>query len=503
MTNGRGRSGAEVAMGSGCGKKAHRKQKKMSTRFAGWFAILVVSVLVCWPPVSGLTAAPKASKAPTSDLHLKLSNNGRYLVDQKGNPFLVVGDSPWSLIAQLDQKDMGTYLEDRQKRGFNSIIVNLLEHKFCTSPPRTRSGLAPFNKPGDFSTPNDAYFDFAHQAIERAGEHGMVVWLAPAYLGYGGGDEGFFREIKAGGREKLRAYGRFVGKRFKDLPNIVWMLGGDYTPEVPDQWVVTELARAIREEDPTHLMTAHHSPGSSAVAAFGEQEWLAVNTVYGYEKTLFRPMLAEYLRKPVRPFVLLETTYEGEHDSTPDQIRRQAYWAMLSGACGQFFGNNPIWHFDGPGLFPAQMNWQQALGAAGSHDIALLRDLFIHLPWQQLAPEDNHAILAEGYGSDTATALTAWMTDGNLSVTYIPSTGTDGRELTIAMGRFAKPVTARWYNPTNGRFVQVEGSSFANRATHRLRTPGDNGTGANDWVLILNDKTPAQSLGRISERPGE
>jgi len=462
----------------------------MNSRFAGRFATLVLSVLVTWPPVRGLTAAPPASNAPTSDLLLKLSNNGRYLVDQKGNPFFVVGDSPWSLIVQLDEKDRETYLEDRQKRGFNSLIVNLLEHKFCTSPPRTRAGLAPFHTAGDFSTPNDAYFDFAHQVIERAGEHGMVVWLAADYLGYGGGDEGFFRETKAGGREKLRAYGRFVGKRFRDLPNIVWMLGGDYTPEAPDQWVVDELAGAIREEDPTHLMTAHHSPESSAVAAFGEQEWLGINTVYGYEKTLFRPMLAEYLRKPVRPFVLLETTYEGEHNSTPDQIRRQAYWAMLSGACGQFFGNNPIWHFDGPGLFPAKLSWQQALGAAGSQDIALLRELFIHLPWQQLAPEDHHALLTEGYGSDTATALTAWTADGKLSVTYIPSTSTDGRELMVAMDRFEKPVTACWYNPTNGRFVEVEGSPCANRATHRFRTPGDNGTGTNDWVLILDAGYP-------------
>jgi hypothetical protein len=445
---------------------------------------IVLSLLVSWPLVGGSRAAPKASTA--SNLLLKESGNGRYLVDQKGNPFLVVGDSPWSLIVQLDEKDRETYLEDRQRRGFNSIIVNLLEHKFCTSPPRTRSGLAPFNMPGDFSTPNEAYFDFARQVIERAGEHGMVVWLAPNYLGYGGGDEGFFREIKAGGKEKLRAYGRFVGKRFKDLPNIVWMLGGDYTPEAPDQWVVNELAEAIREEDPVHLMTAHHSPESSAVAAFGEQEWLAVNNFYGYEKTLFRPLLAEYQRQPVRPLVLLETTYEGEHDSTPDQIRRQAYWAILSGACGQFFGNNPIWHFDGPGLFPARMSWQQALGATGSHDIALLRELFIHLPWQELVPENNHAIVAEGLGSGTTTALSACTADGKLSVTYIPSTGTGGRELRIALGRFAKPVTARWYNPTNGKFVEVEGSPYSNRVTHRLLTPGDNGTGTNDWALILD-----------------
>ena len=293
---------------------------------SGRIITFILSVLVLSQPLRGWAAA-WASNESTADLCLKLSDNGRYLVDQKGNPFLVVGDSPWSLIVQLNEKDRETYLEDRQKRGFNTIIVNLLEHKFSTHAPNTLTGLAPFKTPGDFSTPNNAYFDLAHEVVEQAGEHGMVVWLAPAYLGYGGGDEGFFREIKAGGKEKLRAYGKYVGKRFKDLPNIVWMLGGDYTPDPSDQWVVNDLAAAMREEDPTHLMTAHHSPNSSAVEAFGEQPWLTVNNFYGSEKTLFRPMLAEYARKPVRPFVLQETTYEDEHNATPDLIRRQAYWA--------------------------------------------------------------------------------------------------------------------------------------------------------------------------------
>jgi len=103
-----------------------------------------------------------------------------------------------------------------------------------------------------------------------------------------------------------------------------------------------------------------------------------------------------------------------------------------------------------------------------------------------LVPEANHAVLVEGYGSDTSTTLTAMTADGKLAVSYIPSTGTHGRELTVALSRFAKPVTARWYNPTNGRVVSVVGSPLLNRDTRRIRTPGDNGTRADDWVLVLD-----------------
>ena len=140
---------------------------------------------------------------------LKAGEDGRYLVDQKGEPFLVVGDTAWSLIVQLGEGDIDRYLEDRRKRGFNSIIVNLIEHKFCTAPPKTRAGLTPFTQVGDFSTPDPDYFDFAHKVVKKANERGIVAWLFPAYLGYGGGDEGWFREMKASGRAHLRTYGRF------------------------------------------------------------------------------------------------------------------------------------------------------------------------------------------------------------------------------------------------------------------------------------------------------
>ena len=49
---------------------------------------------------------------------------------------------------------------------------------------------------------------------------------------------------------------------------------------------------------------------------------------------------------------------------------------MLSGAAGQFFGNNPIWHFDGPTLFPFTGDWRQALDAAGSRDMSHLAAFF-------------------------------------------------------------------------------------------------------------------------------
>jgi len=431
-----------------------------------------------------LVESPAQASSPAYPL--KKSATGRFLIDQKEKPFLVLGDSAWSLIAQLGDKEIDQYLDDRAKRGFNSLIVNLIEHKFCTNVPATRAKIAPFQKMGDFSTPNPAYFDFAYNVVKKAKDRGIVVWLFPAYLGYGGGNEGWFQDMKATGKGNLHRYGRFVGKRFKDLPNLVWVMGGDFTPPKEDQWTVTEIAKGIHEEDTQHLMSAHGGPSShSAVIAFGESDWLTVNSVYSYEKTLFRPLLTEFHRPRTRPFVLLESVYEGEHDSKPHEIRRQSYWAMLSGACGQFFGNNPIWHFDGPGLFPFTTTWQKALDGTGSRDMARLRRAFAELAWHELAPDESHTIVTKGYGKDLSTVLTAKTPDRTLAISYVPSTEMHSQVLTIDLARFSRPVTARWYNPTDGRFTVISNQPFPNHGARALQTPGDNGTGAYDWLLVL------------------
>jgi hypothetical protein len=430
------------------------------------------------------TAKPKAENAAYP---LKASSNGRFLVDRNDRPFLLVGDTAWSLIVQPDEAGIDRYLDDRAKRGFNAIIVNLIEHRFASRAPATRAGVAPFKTPGDFSTPDPAYFDFAHRVVEKAAARGICVWLFPAYLGANGGEDGWFKEMKACGREKVLAYARFVAGRFRDLPNVVWVVGGDFTPPAADLWTATDVGRALHEADPARLVSGHPRPEDTASSAFGDEAWLGVDAVYSYNPVLSDPVVAQYRRerRTPKPFVLLETTYEGEHDSTPPQIRRLAWSAMLGGACGQFFGNNPIWHFDGPGIFETKVTWQQALDGPGSRDMTRLRDLLAPLPWHRLAPEQGHNVVTDGYGKGTAAALTALADDRRLSLTYVPATGVGPRDLTINLGTYPAPVTARWYNPTDGHFTAAAEKPLPNRSAHVFHTPGDNGTKANDWVLVV------------------
>lgn len=93
--------------------------------------------------------------------------------------------------------------------------------------------------------------------------------------------------------------------------------------------------------------------------------------------------------------------------------------------------------------------------------------------------------MTDGRGTGVGTAPTARTGDGRLSVTYVPSTGTDSRALAVDFGRFPGPVAARWYNPADGRFTAIGDVPHPNRRTHAFRTLGDNGAKANDWLLIL------------------
>ena len=214
---------------------------------------------------------------------------------------------------------------------------------------------------------------------------------------------------------------------------------------------MTEIGEGLREADSTHLMSGHGAQEQSAVKAFRRTS-LAHRQFRLQPRQGAGPFLSGRVCRPAPtcPFVLIESTYEGEHDSVPEQIRQQAYGAMLSGACGQFIGNNPhlalrrAWAFSFQDLL-AGSSWKHGIPGHGP-----TTQLLTGLAWHRLKPEQGHTIVTEGFGQDLATAMTSHTPDRTLSLTYIPSTGTQSRTLTVDLSRFSGPVTARWYNPTNG-----------------------------------------------------
>src|SRR5271170_7974957 len=64
----------------------------------------------------GATPDPPSPGANLGAFPLKASANRRYLVNQNNVPFLIMGDSPQSMMANLSTAQMTTYTADRQAR---------------------------------------------------------------------------------------------------------------------------------------------------------------------------------------------------------------------------------------------------------------------------------------------------------------------------------------------------------------------------------------------------
>jgi hypothetical protein len=453
-------------------------------------------------------AEAKRPSAPAA-FPLAVKPGKGYLEDAEGKPFLMHGDTAWSLIADLTREEVDLYLKDRRTRGFNTLLVNLIESRFATNAPANAYGQLPFqgqpfeavvalvdflslahygtkaaNLVVDYTTPNDAYFAHADWVLRRAADEGFLVLLTPSYAGWEGGSQGWYAAMVANGPERLRRYGEYLGRRYRDFDNILWVHAGDYDPPRTD--LVRAIAEGIATFDPRALHTAHCAPETAAIEYWQGEHWLDLNNVYTYG-----PVCAaaseQYARPNRLPFFLIESAYENEHETTEQRLRTQAYQAILSGAAGQIFGNSPIWHFAGPGLYPAPVTWRQALGSRGAQSMTHLRNLLMGVPWWLLEPDLDHTLLTEGIGPEERRAVAARTADRSLAIVYLP----DRREITLDLGQLAGPdVAARWYDPAEGRFVSVAGAPFPASGSRRFGGDlGRNSSGFEDWVLLLRSQS--------------
>jgi hypothetical protein len=426
---------------------------------------------------------------------LKVSANRRYLVDQNNSPFLIAGDSPQALVAQLSEADAESYFANRRSYGYNAAgWINVVSAK-PTYPARadggTYDGIRPFTgflRGGkdiahyDITKPDEAYFTRLDHMIRIAAKHGIVVFLDPMET------IDWLPTLRNNGVDSCFTYGRFLGKRYKDFPNICWLNGNDFATwkTARDDAVVMAVARGIQSIDKGHLQTVELMLDPSSA----NPKWapiISLNLAYTYGATYLQ-MLSCYNHKPTLPAFLGEAHYELENVGkppdfgTPSVLRRQAYWTVLSGGTGQFYGNLYTWTFkDG---------WKKNLDTPGAREFRYWKELFTSLPWFDLAPDQDHKVVTDGLGkrgtkdtrvSQSDYCTTAITPDGGCAVAYLPTK----RTITVNMARLKAPATARWYDPTSGKYTTIDGSPLANRGSQQLTPPNKNSAGDNDWVLVL------------------
>src|SRR6266513_937351 len=297
---------------------------------------------------------------------LKQSANGRYLVDQNNAPYLILGDSPQALIVNLTTNEAAAFFADRAAHGFNTLWINLLCANYTGGRTNgsTLDGILPFTaaipstSSYDLTRTNEAYFARVDQMINLAAQQGIQVLLDPCETG------SFLSVMLDNGTDKCRAYGQFLGNRYKRFPNIIWMSGNDFqTWRNPSQdAVVSAVALGILDNDTNHLQTAELDYIVSS--SLDDTNWNSIfglNATYTYCPTYAR-LQQDYQRTNFLPTFMVEANYEFESlqgpVTTPPILRKQEYWTMTSGAAGQLYGNHYTWPFAG--------GWQNYLDTPGA-----------------------------------------------------------------------------------------------------------------------------------------
>ena len=444
-----------------------------------------------------LTAANAAT--PWHHGRLMVSADSTYLQHADGTPFFWLGDTGWLLPQRLTHGEADHYLSSLAGAGFNVVQVQVM------------NGVPSENVYGSSSMPHGydfdaigkgkdgtAYWDNMDRIVATAAAKGIYVGMVCVWGG----------QVKAGrlSVSQARRYGRFLARRYKDCPNIVWIIGGDIRGDIkPEVW--NALAEAIKAEDKNHLMTFHPFGRTMSATWFNNAKWLDFNMSQsghrrygqrrgdgdytiepGTEEDNWRYVEKSLAFRPLKPVLDAEPIYEnipqGLHDTTQPRwtakdVRRYAYWSVFAGSCGHTYGHNSIMQFYKPGIssgYGNDMPWYDALKSPGFNQMKHLKRLMLAFPPQGRVADNAALVGGEGYRYDYIA-----VTRGK---GYMLAYDYSARPMTLDLGRMgAGRKKAWWYGPADGS-LQYIGEFDAKPATFSYDAPYMDG---HDRVLIVTD----------------
>jgi hypothetical protein len=445
--------------------------------------------------------------APAS-LLLSVHEDGRYVVDGNGQPFLPVADANWTLGTQLQgASNLGgashgpaaslvagqdRYLALRASQGFNTVLVMAVT-KYHDTQPNDHDGVAPFTTPGDFTTYNPVYFGKLKALIDLAATYNQIVVVPPVWAGYNN-DQGWGGEVAAASDADLQGYGEAIGAELEPCDNLVWMIGGDRFPPVGAtlESRYAALTAGIRSVDSRHIITSHwnFAPGDTPSG-----DWEDIVSCYNWNSGIIYPQVRqEYAQSRSTPsghapIWLAECVYEpfAGQSWTRTMGRLQTIACFLEGAkAGLGWGHMSVWHGGAIGLAtpawqPEYSGYAYNLTSAGALDHARFCALLSTLPWHLFEPSTGSALVTSGRGTfESSTYVTAAITpSGSHALIYAPNAA---NSFNVDCDELAGPVTATWWDPTNGATVSAGTGLTGSQAFSRGTA---NAGGDADWVLIL------------------
>ncbi len=223
--------------------------------------LILISILIC-----ALKSA--AGEKPWDHGPLKVSSSGTYLEHSDGTPFFWLGETAWLLPERLNRDEADYYLQRAGEARFNVVLVQTVNNVPAINVYGRQSMTPDFDFTNPEITDGYGYWQNMDHIIDRASANGIYVGMVCIWGGL----------VKAGLMDvgQARLYGQFLGKRYRDRPNIIWIIGGDTRGDVkPEVW--TALAESIKAEDPNHLMTFHPFGRTHSGRWWNNADWLDFN----------------------------------------------------------------------------------------------------------------------------------------------------------------------------------------------------------------------------------
>lgn len=435
---------------------------------------------------------------------LVVSQNGRFLQHENGEPFFWQGDTAWLLFQKLNRDEAQNYLENRRRKGFNVIQVMVL-HELPEKNTYGDSALID-NDPAkplvtDGNNPENQkeydYWDHVDFIVGQAAQKGIYVAMVPAWGSIV--KNGFLTTQNAA------RYGRWLAERYADKPNIIWLIGGDIRgSEFTEVWQM--LVRSIRQADSNHLMTFHPFGRTQSSTWFHNESWLDFNMFQSGHRRYdqlkpsddaktwkgednWKYVLEDCAKSPAKPTIDGEPSYEnipqGLHDPNEpywqaEDVRRYAYWSVFAGAFGHTYGNNAVMQFhkpdSGKGAYSVRNYWYEAIDAPGAGQMRYLKTLMLSRPFVE-------RVFDPSLISDNGTKYDYVIACRGISYSFIYTY--TGRTFDAMLGKITGDrIKAFWYDPRNGKIKSA--GCFDNKGIRRFNPPGTKCSG-NDWVLIIDD----------------
>lgn len=435
---------------------------------------------------------------------LRVSENKHFLVYANGTPFFYLGDTAWEIFHRLNREDVDRYLRNRAEKDFTVIqAVALAELDGLTDP--NAYGHLPLigndpTRPDVKEGANNDYWDHVDYVVKRAEDFGLWIGFVPTWgdkwnKKWGTGPEIF-------DARNAEIYGEWVGRRYRNSPNIIWILGGDRPVENDrHKEIIRAMAKGLRRGDGgTHLITLHPNGGQSSAQAFHDDDWLDFNMRQNGHNPEFNARYEftrkDYERTPTKPVLDGEPLYEDHplsfkakengHSVAAD-VRRPLYWDLFGGAFGHTYGHHSVWQMWRAGRKPVNnplMTWDAAIDQPGAAQMQHGRHLIESRPFLTRIPDDSVIVPADPPSAVPGIGLKRFVatrdSEGTYAMVYAPT----GRAFKVRMDKITgRRVRAWWFDPRTGHAELI--GEYGNTGEREFITPtkGEN----LDWVLVLDD----------------